>query len=332
MTTQLDHPSYDDSSFLYHLPQIYRSVLKNFRKIIQSVVFFHLIFIGLIALELFLFLPFISRPAVTAFALGALFLSGFTYLVLFFYFQARKPERLTELLDQFLQSCKRHISVPPGEPQHHLSIAEALSRLAAYLADFEKNFYQFPAVLQSLTPLLRRFSTFCYRADVFQLKRMLLTTAVNEHLAQIHSTPTDIEVHASLAATYVALAKLFRNETTRRKKSPPSFEENFQNATRLAIEEFRILNDYAPNDPWIHEQLAKGYHELEKPEEELREVEFLLKLRPQDPEILFRLGELYFHQGMNAKGLQTYEALKQLNFKKAEDLIAAYGRLDSSSF
>ena len=60
-------------------------------------------------------------------------------------------------------------------------------------------------------------------------------------------------------------------------------------------------------------------------EKEIKEVELLLKLRPQDKEILYRLGSLYFSQGLNAKGLQIYEELKRTNYKKAEDLISSYG-------
>ena len=74
-----------------------------------------------------------------------------------------------------------------------------------------------------------------------------------------------------------------------------------------------------------YEQLAIGYRDLDMPEEEMREVETLLKLRAQDKEILYRLGTLYFKQGMNAKGLQIYEELRRGNFKKAEDLMSAYG-------
>ena len=72
--------------------------------------------------------------------------------------------------------------------------------------------------------------------------------------------------------------------------------------------------------------MASGYRDLGLPEEEIKEMEILLKLRPQDKEILFRLGSLYFSQGLNAMGLQVYEELKQTNFKKAEDLISTYGQ------
>jgi tetratricopeptide (TPR) repeat protein len=328
MSTQLENQTFDNSYFQHHLPQIYRSILKDFRRIVQNYIFLHLFFFTLLSCELIGLLLFISNPVMAALGLGALFLTGFSYLVLHFYYQARKPERLQQLKESFLQSCRRHMSAPTGELQHHLSIAEALLKLASYLEDFEKNFYQPPAFLQFLNPLLNRLSASCYWRDVFKLKRHLLAAAVEEHLKQIRVTPTDLEVHASLATTYVTQSKIYRILSQNRKEQL-LFEGHFRKSARLAMEEFRILNHYAPNDPWVHEQLADGYRELEMPEEELKEMEILLQIRPQDKEILFRLGQLYFHQGMNAKGLQIYEELKQFNFKKAEELIASYGQSES---
>lgn len=328
MSTQLKNSSFDDSLFLQHLPQMYKNILENFRKIVQSFILFHVVFIVLIAVELMIVLPLsVQSMATFALALGAIFLSAFSYVVLCFYFYTRKPERLFDLKETFLQSCRRHLSIPSGELQHHLSISAALMKLAAYLEDFEKSFYKLPSFLQPIEPFLATISSYFYWKDVFKLKQFLLDAAIEEHLMQIRITPTDLEVHASLATTYVAQSKLFRNiAALNHRKSQAMFEASFRASARLAMEEFRILNHYAPNDPWVHEQLATGYHELDMPEEELREMEFLFTLRPQDREILFRLGELYFQQKMNAKGLQIYEELKQSNFKKAESLIASYGR------
>ena len=77
------------------------------------------------------------------------------------------------------------------------------------------------------------------------------------------------------------------------------------------------MSQYASDDPWVHEQMAMGYRDLGIPEEEIKEVELLASLRPQDKAILFRLGTLYFSQGLNAKGLKVYEELHKTNFKKA---------------
>lgn len=338
MSTQLENEhDFDNAFFQHNLPQYYRSILREFRKVTHSFVTFNLFFSFLFAGELilfFLFLPFLSRSAVLAFALGGLFLTCFSYFVLLFYFQAKKPEQLLHLREKFLQSCRQTIPLPAGEAQHHLSLAEAVSKLAAYLHDFEWNFYKIPKLLNPFSKLISRFSAYCYWEDVFKMKILLLQAAIDEHLKQIRSTPTDLEVHASLANSYVALSKIYNfplmakekhPRLSRYRKNQPFFEEKFKEAARLAIEEFRILSQYAPNDPWVHEQLAVGYRDLVMPAEEVKEVETLLKLRPQDKEILFRLGMLYFEQGQNAKGLQVYEELKKANFKKAEDLISVYG-------
>lgn len=322
------HPSFDDTYFQHNLPNYYRNAIKQFRKASSSFVNFNIGFSALIAAEVALFmffLPFLSRTAFLAFALGGLFLTCFSYIVLLFYHQAKKPEQFTDLKENFLRSCRQLLPLPPGVAQHHLSIAEVATKFSHYLQDYELNFYKVPAALQFLAPAIGRFSAYCYREDVFRMKQLLLDAAVDEHLKQIRSTPTDLEVHASLATSYVSLSRLYRESSS--KKSAELFLEKFKIYSRLAIEEFTILSQYAPNDPWIHDQLAQGYKDLGMPEEEIREVEILLKLRPQDKEILFRLGILYFEQGSNAKGLQIYEELKKANFKKAEDLISSYGIL-----
>ncbi len=320
MSSQLENDrAFDDLFFQYNLPQYYRAILREFRRVVHSFVSFNLLFLGFFASELFLFfffLSFLTKSPFFAFALGGLFLTAFSYFILLFYFQAKKPEQLIRLRDQFLNSCRQVLPLPPGESQHHLSLAEALSKLASYLHDFEWNFYQIPKFLHPFSQLISRFSAYCYGEDVFKMKLLLVQAAVDEHLKQIRITPTDLEVHASLANIYVSLSQIYKKSL---------LEEKYRTTVRLAIEEFSILSCYAPNDPWVHEQLAIGYRDLDMPVEEMREVEILLKLCPQDNEILYRLGKLYFKQGMNARGLQIYEELKGANFKKAEDLIVSYG-------
>ena len=103
------------------------------------------------------------------------------------------------------------------------------------------------------------------------------------------------------------------------------FKQKFRSIAERAIEEFKILSDYAPEDPWVHAQLAYSYRDLQMPKEEIREYETILQLCPEDKETLFKLGKLYFEQGQNAKGLQVYETLKRSNYKNAENLIHFYG-------
>jgi len=345
MSTQLDNDlnfQFDKEQFQEKLPQHYRTILADFQKSSRAFVHFNLFFILLVVAEAILlgcFLSLIVDSIPVALALGALFLTSFSYLVLLFYYQAKKPEQMNSLLNRFVTSCRASLGVPKGVALHHLSVAETLIKLTHYLSDYEWRFVKGPDSFSRLSRPIARFSAYCYWHDVFRFKQLLLHAAIDEHLNQIRATPTDLEVHASLANSYVVLSQIYKepkgkDETHPRlknyKKHAVQFDEKFKTAASLAIEEFQILSQYAPNDPWVHEQLSSGYHELDLHEEEIHEVETLLKLRPQDKEILFRLGLLYFNQGMNAKGLQVFEELKQANYKKAEDLIAAYGRTSRS--
>lgn len=341
MATQLDNDpllSQRSEYFQHVLPNYYRSVLKKFRKISRSFLHFNFSFIAIVGLELTLFasfFPLLTHSVLFALALSILFLTCFSYSVLLFYFQAKKPEQLISLKEEFLQSCRTLLSTPEGMAEHHLSIAEALSRLSSYLHDFEWDLYKVPSILQFNAQQISRFSAYWYWEDVFKMKQLLLEAAIIEHIKQIRITPTDLEVHASLANTYVTLSKLYKfpfssqnhPKIHKLKSLQAQFEDKSILYSRLAMEEFKILSQYAADDPWVHEQMAMGYKDLCLPEEEIKEVEVLRKLRPQDKEILCRLGTLYFSQGLNAKGLLVYEELKKTNFKKAEDLISSYGTI-----
>ncbi|HLB52338.1 MAG TPA: hypothetical protein VJK48_01340 [Chlamydiales bacterium] len=306
MSTQLDDPAFLASSFACDLPQIYRSALKNLKKILLPSLLLHLIFPTLILSEILLFFFVSKKLVVTALLLGGIFATLFTYLISFFYTQTKRVTQLIQLKEEFLKSCREHLLSEP-----HLALAEAASRLAIYLEGFESRLYP----VHFLNSLAKWF----HREDLFRIKKLLLQAAVEEHLKQVRLTPTNLEVHASCARIYTLLSRLYR-------KVGGTAEEKANAAEALAIQELQILNEYAPNDPWVYEQLEKGYARLGMQEEQLTALESLATLRPQDSNILFRLGILYFHAGFNAKGLQTYQLLKQLNFKKAEELIQRYGQ------
>lgn len=339
MATQLENDLLDIESTGYFeraLPSYYRETLKEFKKISRSLVHFNLLFLAIFLAETTAFFTLFASFQNTIFfalSISLLFLTGFSYLVLLFYYQSKKTELLEDSKENFIRSCRRLLSTLEDPIQKHLLLAEACSRLSNYLQGFEKEIYKTPSFLQFSKQALTYLSSFFHFEDVFQFKIGLLQTAVEEHLSQIRITPTDLEVHASLANTYVTLAgtykELIENEShpkaSKFRKKRDEIEARSQSFSRLAIEEFKILEHYATNDPWVHEQMAVGYRELNLPNEEIKEMETLLELRPHDKEILFRLGALYFSQKMNAKGLTVYEKLKKMNYKKAEALILSYG-------
>jgi len=79
--------------------------LALFKEISRSYARFHLFFMILGTVELTSFLLFFSfflTSSLIAFALAAIVFTVFSYFVLLFYFQIRKPELLQKLPDQFL--------------------------------------------------------------------------------------------------------------------------------------------------------------------------------------------------------------------------------------
>ncbi len=307
-----------------------RAAAQQFKQITRYYALFHLLFLTLACVEIFAFLLFFSfftKSALLAFSLAGLFLTGFSYFVLRFYFQAKKPEQFLQLQNAYLSTCQEAIPFQRGQPEYHLSIAHALYRLVFHLQNEEPNYYRLPKQFDSLAPVIEKFSTWNHWRDLHNMKELLLLGVVREHIQLIKSEPTDLEAHASLANAYLFLSKLYlppKMQWVPPAYFSPEMREQFETTARRAIEEFKILDNYAPNDPWVHAQLASIYHDLEMPELETQEYETMLRITPQDKEVLFRLGVLYFQQGLNAKGLRIYEQLKKKSDPKAEELISHY--------
>ncbi|NGX50185.1 MAG: hypothetical protein K1060chlam2_00026 [Chlamydiae bacterium] len=291
--------------------------LKQFKKIMRSYIFFHLSFLGLLAAEVtafFLFLTLLFQTSLIAFSLAAILLTGFTYLILLFYFQTKKPEQLLELRNYFMLLCKKSLPKSLLHSEYHLSLANAAYRFATQLSREEEPLHPFKPSAISLNHLMRKFTTLCHRKDIQRMKEVLFIVSINEHIQLIKSAPTDLEAHASLANTYVALSRLYQD----------SEKSKLHAAAQKAIQEFKIIDHYSPEDPWVHAQLASCYHDLKMFDDEIKEYETILQLCPEDKQILFRLGILYFQQGENARGLQIYETLQAMQFSRADELIDFY--------
>jgi tetratricopeptide (TPR) repeat protein len=319
------------------LAPLYRAALRRFCRISTSFVLFNVMFLALFSGEIVLFIvlmPFLAKSVFLAISFSGLFLTIFSYFILQFYFSAKKPEQFTQLKDQFIASCQQKMSNGESGAVSRLSCAIALLQLSVYLEEFEWRFYRIPQWMRSAERLLSALSAHFHWRDVLRFRHILITAAIEEHLQQVRAAPTDIELHVSLASSWLALSKIFSEPSrppnpSAYQKRKEAFDRQFQFAARQAIEEFRILDHLSPNDPWIHEQLAHGYRDLDMPREELQELETLLKLRPHHPGILLRFGTVCFEQGFNARALQIYEQLKQLSHTHADELLASY-KLDKS--
>lgn len=328
------HPFNTGSAFFKNqVLKSYKTTVCQFVKITKNVSLFKFFFFSLFLLEFFLSL-FLSlnfpRSSIIAIVLGVIVLSVFTYFVLLFYFEAKKPEQIDDLCSSFISSCRHAIAIPQGTAEHHLSVANALVKLSYYLNGIEFSYFSSEIKWDFLKTILEKLSSFLHEEDIFKMQERLLFSAIEEHISQIKNTPIDLELHVSLANGYVALAKLYLDYQTKisfsrfAKKNKSLFSKRFEIASKRAIEEFIILKDFAPNDPWIHAQLAQCYHSLNLFEEEAKEYQIMLDLSPDDNEIKFRLGRIYFNLGRNAEGLQVYDELKKEGYKKAQDLLNFY--------
>ena len=290
---------------------------------------FHLIFFLFLLGQVAAFIHLLSssgNSSLLACLLASLVLSTFTYFILHFYLQTRKNDKLHLICSDFVQEHQ----ASSYKEEANLFLANAVYRFAASLEEKEYTVLSSPLPLASLRRAMKKANFFLMWKDIITLRELLLLVSVRQHVDLIKERPTDLETHASLANTYVAIARLYLAPTspdltwTHRFYDKEPLKERFTKATEKALQEFEIIDNYAPDDPWVHAQLALCYHDLHMYAEEIKAYETILTLCPDDKEVMYRLGVLYFRQGVNAKGLRIYEELLRLGYSRVEQLLSYY--------
>lgn len=325
-----------------HLNKVFDSTFMDFDRLMRRHAAFNLFFVSLCVVEVTLLVVFfvsLAQSLVLALSLAIVFFTFFAYFTLRIYFQTKKPEQFQEIKDRYLAACKDLLHYQEGVEDHYKALANACCKFANKLHAREYNYYAPPSWFSFLAPAMERISCRLHWKDVYLMKEQMLKEAVSEHIKLVKCHPTNLEGHASLANAYVMLSGLYIDPRKfegydedlwiPKDKYTSQFEEKFRFTAERAIEEFKILCEYAPDDPWVHSQLAYSYHDLQMPLEEIKEYEAIYKLAPNDKDNLYKLGMLYFQQGMNAKGLSIYEELKKMHYLKAESLIKYYGSYES---
>ncbi len=313
--------------------------LKEFQLLTRRYALFHAVFFTAFVLELLtllIFMPFLAKTLALAVVVALAFLTVFTYFVLRFYFQTRKPEQFIALRDKFLKAslesaaqAKRpveRLAERSGERLH--LIYELLQKLQGQ----ESQYYSLPLFMKTLSPLVEKFSVWCHWEDVHWMKETLHLHALRKIFDWVKLYPTDLELHRTLAASYITLYQIYQMPAAstafysfiERQYDSPAMKERFEKSARSAIEELKVVLNYASNDPWALGQIARVYHDLGLKQEERKTYEALLSLRPQDGEIHYRLGKLYFELGHMAEGLHLYQELQGRKDPKAKDLIEHY--------
>lgn len=310
--------------------------VNRFWGINQGYILFHTVFIAILTIEFIVFGLLLShslQSTAMAFWLAAIFLSVFTYLVLLFYHQGRRPERLIQIRDEYMEAIQAGVPFDLGTLEYHCCITKAITQFISNL-QIEKITSRWILASDTLSYLSEKFRIWTKWKDLLRLKEMLFLASIQEHIRLIKNEPSDLEAHASLASNYVGLASLYqdpKNLTLNEELcwTPPEYESEemrakFEMALERALEEYHIIDEYAPRDPWVHAQRASLYKELERHEKEQKEYEEILQVDPENHEILVRLGKLYFRKGENAKGLKVYDDLQRIDGEKAGELITYY--------
>lgn len=298
-------------------------ILKQFKTVTRSYTVFHIIFFSLGLLELvsfILFFSFFTKSSLVAFALAAILLTVFSYFVLLFYYQGKKPEQLFELRKEFMSRSE--------DPQTKISSS---LQLIEQLDNLEYTYYRLPKYFTTLSPLLQKFSCWSHWKDVHQMKELILLSVVDQYIKIVKEKPLDLQSHSSLGDAFIELSKLYTDPGQSRPTLWASSEyqssemkENFTKAAERALTEFHIVKHFAPQNAWVHAKLASIYRSLGRIKEEINEYEAILQLSPNDKEILFRLGVLYFQEAQTAKALEIYEQLKESGDPAAKELISHY--------
>ena len=305
--------------------------LREFQGLTRRYAFFHGIFLTVFVMELLsllIFMQFMYKSVVFAVVVGLTFLTVFTYFVLRFYFQTKKPEQFVSLRNKFLGEVLGNVETQKWSSEKLLPIYELLQKLQGQ----ESQYYCLPSFLQTLSPLVEKFSVWCHWEDVQWMKETLHLHALRKLFDYVKKHPTDIELHRTLAASYILLYQIYQmpkvsstfDSFIERQYGSPEMKEKFEKAAYSAIEELKVVMNYAPHDAWALSQMGKVYHDLGLFQEEKKIYETLLVLKPQDNEIHFRLGKLYFELGLMAQGLHLYQELQQRKDPKAHELIQHY--------
>jgi tetratricopeptide (TPR) repeat protein len=310
--------------------------LGYFRYITRKHALFHIVFFLVFIAELLgllLFLPFLAKSFLLAALVAAAVLTAFSYFVLRFYFQAKQPEQFLRLRDDFIENCQRLFPASADPAESRKGFLQAAYNLIHRLEGQEYQYYQPPFQLDTLQPLIQKFSVWCHWGHVQLMKELLHTHCLRIQLDWVKAHPTNLELHTGLASAYALLYKIYQDPAKQgieaygfiaKEYNSPEIVQKFQKAAQCALEELKIILHYKPGDAWALSQLGAVYHDLDLKDEERKTYELLLQHSPHETEIRYRLGILYFELGLMAHGLKMYEELRKMNDPKSDELIGHY--------
>lgn len=314
---------------------------KKFKKILQHSAFFHFYSILFIFLQLFLTMYLLyahyTSPYTPA-SIALLFLSSCSYLLISYYQKNKKIDGLDSIATDYRRQCSFQLSseIIQKEDQY-LALSECLKNLAQSLHTQELFYLSIPPFFFSKNHIMLFFLYFHYN-DIMYLQEKLLHLSIEEHKKVIENNACNLNFHSSLCKIYVAMSKLYQKPSGKHLENAFHYS-NFTNLSNylaiskkyylLAVEEANIVCELSHNEAFAILELANIYSYFDKPLEEQIELEKLIKIIPDDKEILYKLAMLYFHLGSTGKGLKIYNKLRKLDALYAKNLLQHYSSLQN---
>ena len=216
---------------------------------------------------LFLHFSLLVATFVLALHLAGLLVTVCSYASLRIYLQAKKEERMRGLVDEFEEEWTAMFwAEEPRDRNYFESLSNGCCLLAEKVSGQEYRVYHFSFFGEMLSSLLEKGSCWLHWKDLHFFRKILLEKAVMHYIQIVRLHPIDLEAHAMLANGYVLLSGLYVDPRKMEgmeeerwippRKYTQEFKQIFRQIAERAIEEFKILNEYAPEDPWVHAQLA----------------------------------------------------------------------------
>lgn len=301
---------------------------ERFEKLSSFHLVFHLSCLGLLSFQalafVFLLVTNTKSPYVAALLFSGI-LTLFSYLILLFYYQAKKPQDFQDLRRFFIQACRKEIREHRPNQEEHLFLAKAAESLTSKLS--KNQFYLNDLGTFSSLMRLIRFK------DVEKMQELLMYAAIQEHIEKIKKDPLNSQTHLSLAKSYLNMYRLYQSPL----KEPLSrfwvVKKIIQTEKRqkrvdasllLAMEELKIGLSSQADEPWALLELANCYEALQDKHQELETLKKLQEVRPLDESLLLRIGKIYFLLGMTSHGLEIFSTLKNINVHLSFELIDSY--------
>jgi tetratricopeptide (TPR) repeat protein len=290
-------------------------LLLDFKGCCRFYAAFHVLFLSFLSLQALAFLLFFSyftKSAAAAFALALFFFTLFSYLVLFSFFQTKKAQEIRVIRDSYSEESESFHS--SRESAFCAPIKEALQ----LLANQELSLYK-------TSPVMAKLRAKLYSKTFYLMRESLLLLSLEKQTAFIQSFPTNTQVHISLAETYVDFCKLYLfSSNNPHLYQPIEKKQKIQFYAERALTECKIAEEYGGKSLWSYSMLAEIYGLLGDTKQEIEQYEELVAASPDDFNILFQLGVLYFKEGECGKGLKVYEELQKQLPEKANELIQHY--------